>query len=186
MTSVTVWLPTETRLGGEHLPAWTGKIAPPSIRNWNVGCVVGSADVPTSGRLADLEQALGRVRDRDRVDARRDGDRALAGRVDELDRHRPASCAEVAVRLTTSTVAPIGKYADDLALRRRGGRDLELPRLARRRRRVVDAELERLADQVGAAGPEGLADLQLAALGLVERSAPASRRSGCRRQAPRR
>jgi hypothetical protein len=37
-------LPTETRFGSEQVPARTLKIAPPSIRNWNVGCVVVGAN----------------------------------------------------------------------------------------------------------------------------------------------
>src|SRR4051812_25231573 len=39
MTSETVWLPTLTRAPCVHVPAGTLMIPPPSIRNWNVGCV---------------------------------------------------------------------------------------------------------------------------------------------------
>jgi hypothetical protein len=59
---VTVWVPTETRFAGEHLPAWTANGVPPSMRNVNVGCDAGRASVGGAGKRTAALQTSSRPR----------------------------------------------------------------------------------------------------------------------------
>src|SRR4029079_9228152 len=112
-------------------------------------------------RLADLELADGRVRHVVLVHTRADGERGLAGRVDELTRsHR----AVVEVLGDGHRVAD-RVVAEDEAVRRRRGLDALRHRGQPRR---ADREAERLTDQRAAVRPEDLADLDLGTVALVD------------------